>query len=35
MIVFGKWQAKDLNLGATSAEEVGVRCPLTSQAQKM
>lgn len=30
-----KLMAKDLNLGATSAEEVGLKCPLTSQAQEI
>ncbi|KAF3450284.1 hypothetical protein FNV43_RR06364 [Rhamnella rubrinervis] len=29
-----KLMAKDLNLAATSAEDVGLKCPLTSQAQK-
>lgn len=28
-------QAKDLNLATTSAEEVGVKCPLTLQAEQM
>ncbi|ONI11179.1 hypothetical protein PRUPE_4G091300 [Prunus persica] len=30
-----KLMAKDLNLGATSAKEVGLKCPLTSQAQEI
>ncbi|KAF3450286.1 hypothetical protein FNV43_RR06366 [Rhamnella rubrinervis] len=30
-----KLMAKDLNLAATSAEDVGLKCPLTSQAQKI
>ncbi|EXB75213.1 putative 3-hydroxyisobutyrate dehydrogenase [Morus notabilis] len=30
-----KLMAKDLNLAATSANEIGLTCPMTSQAQKM
>lgn len=28
-------QAKDLNLAAASAKDIGFKCPLTSQAEKM
>lgn len=34
-IIFCMMQAKDLNLAATSAKEVGLQCPLTYQAQEM
>lgn len=34
-IIFCIMQAKDLNLAATSAKEVGIQCPLTYQAQEM
>lgn len=35
MTLFFKLQAKDVNIAATSAKEVGLRCPLTSLAQEM